>query len=215
MKKNILWLIVATLNISVLATASSYAADSRRSVKAAQSKPVIRGGIVFKNYCALCHGQKGDGSARATKLYGVANLRIKPADSEYYANIIRLGGGKLGKSEFMPPWQNELSEEQINDVVAYLNVVNSPEKRGEVVFKTNCILCHGVNADGKGRVAKLYNPPPANLTLSDKNDDYKRMIITYGGKAMGRSEVMPIWGEQISAAEIEDVIAYLRTVLKK
>ena len=215
MMKKILCLLVATLSLSVIFTATSYAADSRRTVKAAQSKPVIRGGIVFKNYCTLCHGQRGDGNTRAAKLYGKDSLRIKPADSESYANIIRLGGGKIGKSEFMPPWQNELSDEQINDVVAYLSVVANPERRGEVVFKTNCILCHGVNADGKGRAARLYNPPPANLTKSDKNDDYKRMIITYGGKAMGRSEVMPIWGEQISAQEIEDVIAYLRTVLKK
>jgi cytochrome c oxidase cbb3-type subunit III len=39
------------------------------------------------------------------------------------------------------------------------------------------------------------------------------MIITLGGKAMGRSEVMPIWGEQLSERQIDDVVAYLRTVL--
>lgn len=41
------------------------------------------------------------------------------------------------------------------------------------------------------------------------------MIITKGGKAMRRSEAMPVWGEQISEQEIEDVVAYLKTVLKK
>jgi len=213
--KIIFWPLVTILGLSVITASNSYAADNRRALKAAQSKPVIRGGIVFKHYCTLCHGQRGDGDSRSAKLYGEIPLNINPGKLEYYISIIRLGGGKLGKSEFMPPWQNELSDEQINDVAAYLNVVSNPEHRGEVVYKTNCILCHGVNADGKGRAAKLYNPPPANLTTSDKNDDYKRMIITNGGKAMGRSEVMPIWSEQISAQEIEDVIAYLRTVLKK
>jgi cytochrome c oxidase cbb3-type subunit 3 len=86
-------------------------------------------------------------------------------------------------------------------------------KRGEVVYKTNCILCHGLKANGKGRAAKLYNPPPADLTHSNKNDDYKASIITYGGKAMGRSEVMPAWGGQLSKQEISDVVAYLKTVL--
>lgn len=215
MMKKVSWVLVGMLGLFAITMATSQAADSRRSVKAAQSKPVIRGGIVFKNYCVLCHGQSGDGNVLASKLYGKASLKIKEADTKYYTTIIRYGGVKVGKSEFMPPWQDELSEEQINDVVAYLQVVASPVQRGEVVFKTNCILCHGVNADGKGRVAKLYDPPPANLTISDKNDDYKRMIITYGGKAMGRSDVMPVWGEQISAEEIEDVIAYLRTILKK
>ena len=65
----------------------------------------------------------------------------------------------MGRSPFMPPWDGELSKEQIQDVVAYLNVVADEIKRGEVVYKSNCILCHGVNGDGKGRAAKLYNPP--------------------------------------------------------
>ena len=102
---------------------------------------------------------------------------------------------------------------QIDDVVNYLVAITDPTKRGEVVFKTNCILCHGINGDGKGRSAKLYDPRPADLTRSDKNDDYKRLIITLGGKALGRSEVMPVWGEQISAQEIDDVVEYLRTIL--
>lgn len=89
--------------------------------------------------------------------------------------------------------EGELSEEQISDVIAYLALVGNPVRRGEVVFKTNCVLCHGVKGDGKGRASVLYDPPPANLTLSDKNDLYKEMIITNGGAAMGRSAVMPVW----------------------
>ncbi len=189
-------------------------ADDRTEVNAELSKPAIRGGIVFKNYCKLCHGEKADGMARAAKLYGVRNLTIAPADPDYYFKVIRGGGAVVGKSEFMPPWEHELSEEQINDVVAYLKIVTSVAKRGEVVFKTNCILCHGIQADGKGRAAKLYDPPPANLTKSDKNDDYKTMIVTYGGQAMGRSQFMPPWGGQLSEQEINDVVAYLRTVIQ-
>ena len=199
----------------VVSALSPGLADDRSAVKAELSKPVVRGGIVFKNYCTLCHGERADGMARAAKLYGVTNLYIGPAKSDYYFKIIRGGGSVVGKSEFMPPWEHELSAEQINDVVAYLNIVTNIAKRGEVVFKTNCILCHGIKANGKGRAAKLYNPPPANLTKSDKNDDYKTMIITYGSQAIGRSEFMPPWGEQLSAQEITDVVAYLRTILKK
>lgn len=187
--------------------------DSRSALKKAKSKPVVRGGIVFKAYCILCHGERGDGLARATKLYGQTNLTISARSGDYYNKIIREGGLAVGRSDFMPAWQDELSEEQINDVIAYLFAVTDPVRRGEVVFKTNCILCHGVKGDGKGRAAVLFDPPPADLTRSDKNDAYKRMIITLGGKAMGRSEVMPVWGEQITSQEIDDVVAYLRTIL--
>lgn len=196
----------------VVGTATAHGADSREAVEEVRSKPVVRGGIVFKTYCTLCHGERGDGIARATKLYGNLNLAIKDRSSDFYQTIIREGGEAVGRSKYMPTWKDELSEEQINDLVAYLASVTDPVRRGEVVYKTNCVLCHGINADGKGRAAVLYDPPPADLTRSDKNDDYKRMIITYGGRAMGRSEVMPVWGEQISKQEIEDVVAYLRTV---
>ncbi len=113
----------------------------------------------------------------------------------------------------MRAWKNELSEWQIVHVIVYLGAVNNTVRRGEAVFKTNFILCHGIKGDGKGRAAVLYNPPPANLTLSDKNDAYKRMIITMGGAAMGRSAVMPVWGEQLTVQEIDDAVAYLRTIV--
>lgn len=228
MKATTRWLTRAAVVMStLLAVTSSYAAetrpaaggastDSKAAVTAELEKPVVRGAIVFKNYCVLCHGYRGDGQSRAARLYGVANLDLpsmRQNDRVYTEKIIRMGGEKLGKSKFMPMWQDELSEEQIVDVVAYLDVIRQPVRRGEAVFKANCILCHGVNADGKGRASKLFNPPPADLTRSNKNDDYKKMIVRFGGAAMGRSEAMPVWGGQLSDQEIDDVVDYLRTVL--
>lgn len=178
-----------------------------------EEKPVIRGGIVFKTYCALCHGEVADGKGRASHLYPNLRVRITTQTEKYYRTVILGGGPSGGMSEYMPPYQEELSAEQVNDVLAYLKIVTEPVTRGEVVFKTNCVLCHGIKGDGKGRAAKLYNPPPANLTMSDKNDTYKTMIITMGGEAMGRSPVMPVWGEMLSEQEISDVVAYIKTLL--
>lgn len=191
------------------------AVTDRKTIDATIHKPVVRGGIVFKSYCALCHGERADGDGRASGLYPNMKTRITPQSEKYYRTVILGGGTAGGMSEYMPPWRDELSKEQINDVLAYLKIVTNPVTRGEVVFKTNCILCHGIKGDGKGRAAKLYNPPPADLTHSDKNTDYKVMIVTYGGGAMGRSEVMPVWGEQLSAQEISDVVAYINTLVIK
>jgi hypothetical protein len=44
--------------------------------------------------------------------------------------------------------------------------------RGKLVFNRYCCLCLGVNANGNRRKTKIYNPRPANLVLSDKNDAY-------------------------------------------
>ena len=194
-------------------TATPAVTESLDVVNSARNKPAIRGGVVYKTYCTLCHGERADGEARGAKLYGEANLTLMPGSSEYTEKIIRYGGEAVGKAKFMPAWQEELSEEQINDVIAYLFIVQDPVGRGGVVFKTNCILCHGTKGDGKGRMSAFLDPPPANLTKSDKNDEYKKMIITLGGTAMGRSDRMPVWGEQISEQQIDDVVAYLRTIL--
>lgn len=216
------WLKAATVWIGLVAagiaiadtTASSpVETDSKSEVKSELSRPVVRGAIVYKQYCTLCHGERGDGLSRAKRLHGPEKLTINAASDAYYEDIIRKGGAAMGKSPFMPVWEHELSDEQIADVVAYLSVVRSPVARGEAVFKANCILCHGVRGDGKGRASVLYDPPPADLTRSDKNDLYKEMIITLGGKEMGRSEAMPIWGGQLSVQEIKDVVEYLRTLL--
>jgi mono/diheme cytochrome c family protein len=37
--------------------------------------------------------------------------------------IVRNGGKAMGRSEFMPPWGEELTDEQINDVVHYIDTL--------------------------------------------------------------------------------------------
>lgn len=91
----------------------------------------------------------------------------------------------------------------------------SPEAmiyRGDIVYKNYCVLCHGVKADGLGRAAKIYNPKPANLVLSDKNAAYKEMIIRRGGAALSRSEFMPPWNDELTNEQISDVVAFLESL---
>lgn len=84
--------------------------------------------------------------------------------------------------------------------------------RGQIVFNHYCVLCHGPAADGKGRAAKIYDPKPANLLTSDKNDAYKELIVRSGGAALGRSEFMPAWKEELTDEQIADVVAFLRSI---
>jgi len=83
---------------------------------------VVRGGIVFRTYCVLCHGSDGKGDGRAAKMYTPkpANLTVSPFNDEYKELIIRRGGPGVGRSAFMPPWGDELSDEQIHDLVSFL-----------------------------------------------------------------------------------------------
>ena len=83
---------------------------------------------------------------------------------------------------------------------------------GERVYANHCAQCHGPEADGRGIHAERLNPRPSNLALSDRSDDYRVRIVTLGGLKMGRSQMMPEWGLELSAAEIRAVVAYLRKV---
>jgi cbb3-type cytochrome c oxidase subunit III len=206
-------LLCAVLVLVLVLGSLAVAQDTKELVNREISKPVFRGSIVFKSYCSLCHGERGDGSGRAAKLYAELHLAIAPRSPEYYEKVIRHGGRSVGGSAYMPPWQDELSEEQIGDVLTYLTIVGDTVRRGEAVYKTNCILCHGIQGDGKGRAASLFHPPPADLTHSDKNDEYKTAIIRLGGVEMGRSSGMPPWEERLTEIEVRDLVGYLRTLL--
>lgn len=84
--------------------------------------------------------------------------------------------------------------------------------RGGLVYANYCVTCHGINADGNGRAARLYTPRPANLRTSDKNNDYLALIVRRGGEALGRSPKMPPWGEELTDEQITDVVAFVRSV---
>lgn len=58
--------------------------------------------------------------------------RVRPADltlglhsAEYQAEIIRKGGEAMNRSASMPSWADVLSADEIEDVVAYLQVISA------------------------------------------------------------------------------------------
>lgn len=119
---------------------------------------------------------------------------------------VTCGLAAAGSEKKNPEWYNEYPHKNTPEAAIY---------RGSIVFNNYCILCHGVKADGKGRAAKLYDPKPANLVMSDKNDDYKELIIRRGGAALARSQFMPPWGEELTDEQISDLVAYLRSIQAK
>ena len=92
-------------------------------------RAIARGSEVFQRYCALCHGANGDGKGRAAPKYKPtpANLVLSPYPDEYKELIIRNGGAAIGRSPYMPPWGDELTSQQIRDVLAYLRRIKAPK----------------------------------------------------------------------------------------
>jgi mono/diheme cytochrome c family protein len=106
---------------------AALAALAAEALPSPDEQSVSRGSHVFQRYCVLCHGQKADGQGVAAKSYKPppANLVASPYPDEYKELIIRKGGGAIGRSPFMPPWGQELSEQEIRDLLAFLRRIKA------------------------------------------------------------------------------------------
>lgn len=93
-----------------------------RYFKDTQEASIIRGRLVFQNYCVLCHGPEGKGNGRAAKLHTPPpfNLTLSAAPRDYIAQVVRKGGEAMGRGKGMPPWGEQLTDEQINDALNFL-----------------------------------------------------------------------------------------------
>ena len=82
----------------------------------------LRGRLVFQYYCVLCHGPQGRGDGRAAKLHTPPpfNLTRSVAPREYLELMIRRGGEAMGRGKGMPPWGDNLTDEQIRDAINFL-----------------------------------------------------------------------------------------------
>jgi len=133
-------------------------------------------------------------------------------------NLIVAAAAVVSLSAAWAPAQDMTAGQLKSEAQAMLDSLpfkNTPEAsihRGTIVFANYCITCHGVNADGTGRAARMHNPRPSNLRLSMRPDLYKESLIRRGGKAMGRSEFMPPWGEELTDEQITDAVSYLRAI---
>lgn len=116
-----------------------------------------------------------------------------------FAMVLLVGSVRCGPDEDRGPFRETQSAAEI---------------RGSAVFQTYCVLCHGKQGLGDGRLAPGKDPPPANLTRSTLKDAEKRLIIMKGGAAVGRSPFMPPWGEELTDEQIADVIAYTNFLKK-
>ena len=90
------------------------------------------------------------------------------------------------------------------------------ESQGRRVFYIYCVWCHA-DATPAGPSNRSNLTPIAPLMndgekLNGESDEYLQNIITLGGSALGKSEMMPPYGKTLSAEEIKDVIAFTRAI---
>jgi mono/diheme cytochrome c family protein len=94
-----------------------------------------QGRRVFLQRCATCHGPEGRGDGQ-----NAYNLQPPPPDfsesldglsQEDRRKVIEGGTTALGRSPLCPPWGRSLRGEEIEALLAYMEVMARPSEEGE------------------------------------------------------------------------------------
>jgi len=83
---------------------------------------------LFSHYCAVCHGETGDGSGQ---YYGLtpapANFTdkafMKTLSNEKLFKAIMEGSASVGKSNMCPPWGKSFHSEELEFIVTYIRTL--------------------------------------------------------------------------------------------
>jgi mono/diheme cytochrome c family protein len=86
---------------------------------------ISAGAQIFKSRCVVCHGAQADGKSELAKLLKPppANLRASTLSRQERERIVRKGGEAVGRSPSMPTWEAELTDDEIDAVLAFVATV--------------------------------------------------------------------------------------------
>lgn len=90
--------------------------------------------------------------------------------------------------------------------------------RGAEIYRANCQACHGSAGwpDPEGPVVQALGVVPADfsdtLFNSREGESEWKLVVTHGGAALGFSEKMPAFGGALTEEDIDNVLAYVKTL---
>lgn len=98
-------------------------------------------------------------------------------------------------------------------------IAEGNSEAGAKFFKSlKCAACHGKDGKGQGPAAKAMKIKTADWTdkaaMEIVKDDFLKEIIGKGGKAVSKSKRMPAYSKKLKPADIQDLIAYIRSFAK-
>ncbi|CAG1016413.1 Cbb3-type cytochrome c oxidase subunit CcoP [Anaerolineales bacterium] len=183
--------------------------------------PATVGGQLFQDNCSVCHGPFGEGGANASQPGDI----IAPISSSEYLRvrnntalkqIIAYGQPNFGMSPFAQSNGGNLSDEQIDAIVAYMRrwqsnpPVDVPPMvdsglialGGEEVFQGICARCHGT--DGKGLEGL---GPSLNSREFRAGHTVESMSAAIG--TGHENTIMINWQGILTASQTDDVVNYI------
>jgi mono/diheme cytochrome c family protein len=214
MRKGIWILILAVLILSIGVVGTVWAQELEGDPE--------RGGELYVESCAVCHGINGQGRIGAN-LDSFPGIQV----TSTLKQVIREGI----EGSVMPAWSRDqggpYTEQDIEDVVAYIvgafggtepiapaptyvapeipplpDIEGNPSE-GSLVYQVNCVACHGEKGQGRFGLT-LAKEWPGN-----QPDAFIRQVVRDGIPGT----TMPAWAQEnggpLLEEEVEDVTAYI------
>jgi mono/diheme cytochrome c family protein len=101
-------------------------------------------------------------------------------------------------------------------LIAPLSAFGQSSEEGKKLYVSYCSTCHGERGKGDGPAGRALPVKAADHTnaavMNQFTDKYLIDIITKGGGAVGKSPIMPAWGNQFDEKQIRDIVAFVRTL---
>lgn len=164
-------------------------------------------GIYLQN-CAPCHGDQGMGDGPTAADLPTPPTAFADPDAVWALSPAEMfHTTKFGRLEaLMPPWQNELSDQQIWRVVAYawsLHTDIGQVSAGEDLYGLSCAGCHGPGGAGDG--------PDAEGDLPNLADPATAMAQSQETWLAAWQSAHPQIGGDWNADQQRQVLEYIRT----
>lgn len=225
---------VLALSMVILSSCTSPQPDPAHTAKSqypGNGAPIIDpklaqlGEELYKQNCVFCHQADAIGRPGVAPSLTNKEFLSVASDKFLYATI---HDGRMGTG--MPPFAH-LDDEKIKGIIAFLRAhaklpsrsdevdkqeqANGDPRLGSIWFHQICSTCHG--PDGDGYSAGGTGTAIGKAGFLDKSSDgFIRVTIKEG---RSNTRMLPFQGSEamadLSDREIDDIIAYLRTVPSK
>ena len=191
------------------------AADARAAAPTSAPDPAA-GAALYKQFCALCHGADLEGY-KADNAPALASPTFRRTASDAFLQaVIERGRAGTAMAGYGKDVGGPLGPKEVDALIAHIRggttPVALPPKRstgdaakGERIYIAGCESCHGTPAR-RGGAVHLANP----MFLATATDAFLRVAIAEGRPGTP----MEAWSGTLSPADIEDVIAYIRSLAR-
>ena len=173
-----------------------------------QNQPDERGARLFAKACSECHSARGSGGQKAPRLDGylsrhwIRGVLLRPDAPEYYGNA-RISG--------MDGYQ-KLGEERIEELADFLYALRSHapgepalDSGRRLYLSAGCAECHALEKGESEGAPTLYGYGSAEWLRGLLRDPGAEIYFAEQNR-------MPDFGNRLNAADINDLIAFVKSL---